>query len=151
MTRIFAGLFARCGYHKGVDASDICWYTTYEYADSVYVLTRVDLTEKRGWNQFSLDENLSDPMGSFRVYWIEPNKRDQKRLHGRITIKSEASGTPLAIHPDFDLSLLGSPTLWPASARRFEKGFLAGYVWRTVGKATPWINDVVPKEWDTQA
>lgn len=130
-----------------MENNEVCWLTTYEYAESAYVLTRVDLAKPTGWNQFSLDETVSDPLGAFKVFWIEPNGRGQKRTHGRVTIKSLASGNPVSIHSNFDMTLLGSPTLWPASNRRAEK-LVDGYMWRTSGKHTPWRNEVIPKGWN---
>jgi hypothetical protein len=120
------------------------WVSEYDYDARTITLTRA-IANDHHWATISRYDPLCDAAGDFSVY-ISANEAESKSISARI-VKLVATmgddGDLRAWHPDFDLDLIGSLTIWPFGVVPDEPD-LKHWIWWSRGNITlrdprPWI------------
>lgn len=90
--------------------------------------------QNRNWAELRRDDAIGDPEDRFVVY-VGGHQDVQVRF------RLDEFGWPIALHKDFDQTLIGSPTIWPERLRQF--------VWWSPERSL-WDGDR-PREWETHS
>lgn len=122
------------------------WICTYNSEQKLFtvLLAINEADDFPGWVTLLRDDTLSDSEGNFSVFvgtdvmWQMP---DDLSIFPqvKVEIKADDSGNPLAVHKDFNYSLLGSPTLYgPPNLYGRDRN---DFIWFTTQKTPLWIGE----------
>lgn len=97
-----------------------------------------------GWAGLELDRHASDPAGNFCAFLTRDISSETTSWHAQVVLTLNDIGAPVQAHPDFDLGLIGSMTIWPYEVAGKRRG-LDRFVWWSQGSL--WLTQDGPRPW----